>query len=173
MIRSRAGGAGKSPALEIGFLLSQIGAHAAARFAERLEPLGLKPAHAGILKVLDQSDGLSQQGLGETLGAFPSRLVGLIDELERLGLVERRDNPADRRSYSLHINPAGREMLIRIGRAGCENQDTLCDALTESEKAQLGSLLARIAAQQGLAPGVHPGFRKLGAGDKDSLPGQV
>jgi DNA-binding MarR family transcriptional regulator len=168
MARSRAG---KSTALEIGFLLSQIGAHAGARFAELLEPMGLKSAHAGILRVLDESDGLSQQALGEKLGAFPSRLVGLIDELERLKLVDRRDNPADRRSYSLHINPAGREMLARIGSAGRENQETLCAALTESEKAQLASMLARIAAQQGLTPGVHPGFRKLGAGDRDSAPG--
>jgi DNA-binding MarR family transcriptional regulator len=172
MVRTHAGGKGKSPALEIGFLLSQIGAHASARFAESLEPLGLKAAHAGILRVLDQSDGLSQQALGERLGAFPSRLVGLIDELERLGLVERRDNPVDRRSYSLHINSAGREILTRIARAGRENQDKLCAVLTESEKAQLASMLARIATQQGLTPGVHPGFRRLGAGDNDTTPGQ-
>ncbi len=70
------------------FLLSQVGAHAAGRFADRLAPLGLKPPHAGILRALDRADGLSQQALGEGLGTFPSRLVALLDELEGRGMVE-------------------------------------------------------------------------------------
>ena len=36
-------------------------AHSAGRFADRLAPLGLKPPHAGVLRVLDRADGLSQQ----------------------------------------------------------------------------------------------------------------
>ena len=81
--------------------------HASTRFAQRLESLELKPAHAGILKAIDQSDGLSQQALCERIGVFSSRLVGLLDELEQRGLVERRDNPADRRSYAVHLTVAG------------------------------------------------------------------
>ena len=68
--------------------------HSAGRFADRLAPLGLKPPHAGILRALDRADGLSQQALGETLGAFPSRLVVLLDELEGSGLVDAETVPA-------------------------------------------------------------------------------
>ena len=39
---------------------------------------------------------------------------------------------------------------------------TQVPALDESERAQLAGFLARIAAQQGLKPGIHPGFRKYG-----------
>jgi DNA-binding MarR family transcriptional regulator len=163
MARSRA--TNRSPGItdEPAFLLSQVGAHSSARFAERLEPLGLKPQHAGILRVINEADGLSQQALGERLGMFPSRLVGVLDDLERLGLVERRDSPTDRRSYALYLTEAGREAQERIGRIGQEHQAALCAALTPSERAQLTEYLARIAAEQGLKPGVHPGFRKLGA----------
>jgi DNA-binding MarR family transcriptional regulator len=145
--------------------LSQVGAHAAARFAERIEPLGLKPAHAGILGVIQQANGLSQQALGETLGAFPSRLVALLDELEERGLVQRRDNPADRRSYALYLTEAGQAVLEQIGRVGREHQEALCSALDESERTQLAGFLTRIAAEQGLTPGVHPGFRRLGCAE--------
>ena len=162
MARSRATNPSPDPAAGLAFLLSQVGAHASARFAERLEPLGLKPPHAGILRVIQQADGLSQQALGERLGMFPSRLVAVLDELERLGLVERRDSPTDRRSYALYLTEAGREALEQIGRIGREHQDALCAALDESERAQLAGFLTRIAAEQGLTPGVHPGFRKLG-----------
>ncbi len=49
----------------LAFLLSPVGAHSSAQFAERLEPLGLKPPHVGILRLIAQLDGLSQQALGE------------------------------------------------------------------------------------------------------------
>jgi DNA-binding MarR family transcriptional regulator len=141
--------------------LSQVGAHASFKFAERLEPLGLKPPHVGILLVINHADGLSQQALGEKLGVFPSRLVALLDDLEGRSLVERRDSPVDRRSYALYLTEAGRRTLAEIDRIAREHQTTLCAALDESEKTQLARLLARIAADQGLTPGVHPGYRKL------------
>ncbi len=147
------------------FLLSQVGAHASARFAERLEPLEIKPAHVGILRVIAQTDGLSQQALGEKLGLFPSRLVGVLDELQRRGIVERRDSPADRRSYALYLTQAGHEILEQIGRIAHEHQVALCAALNDAEQAQLTALLERIVAEQKLTPGVHPGFRKLGDGE--------
>ncbi len=149
------------PTVGLGFLLSQVGAHAAAKFAERLEPMGLKPAHAGILKVVKHADGLSQQALGERLGIFPSRLVAVLDQLEQRGLVERRDSPTDRRSYALYLTEAGRGAIEQIELIAREHQHALCTALEESERTQLAGFLNRIAAEQGLTPGVHPGFRKL------------
>jgi DNA-binding MarR family transcriptional regulator len=143
------------------FLLAQVGAHAAARFAERLGAIGLVPAHAGILRLVQAAEGLSQQMLGGELGVLPSRLVVLIDELEQRGLVERRDHPTDRRSYALYLTDKGRQTLGEIGRVAREHQETLCAALSESERAQLSSLLGRIADEQGLRPGVHPGFSRL------------
>lgn len=162
MARPRATKNSLRPDAGLAFLLSQVGAHSAGRFAERLGPLGLKPAHAGVMRVLAEADGLSQQALGERLGVFPSRLVGLIDELQRLGLVERRDSPADRRSYALHLTGAGRDALGQIERIAREHQEALCAALDASERAQLAEYLGRIAAEQGLAPGIHPGYRRIG-----------
>ena len=57
MARSRAMKPSPEPSAEPAFLLSQVGAHASAKFAERLEQLGLKPPHAGILRVVEQADG--------------------------------------------------------------------------------------------------------------------
>jgi DNA-binding MarR family transcriptional regulator len=145
----------------IAFLLAQVGAHAAARFAERLAPLGLAPQHAGILRLVGASAGLSQRALAERLGILPSRLVALVDELEARGLVERRDDPADRRNYALHLSEAGHTLLGDVGRVARAHGESLCGALSEEERQQLASLLERIAEEQGLAPGVHPGFKRV------------
>src|SRR5882672_1484528 len=142
------------------FLLAQVGAHAGARFAERLSALDLAPPHAGILRAIGASPGLSQQALSTLLGILPSRLVSLLDELEGRGLLERRNHPDDRRTYALHLTEKGRQALEAIGRLAREHGDSLCAGLNEREREQLASLLRRIAEQQGLAPGVHSGFRR-------------
>jgi DNA-binding MarR family transcriptional regulator len=163
MAQSRGKAGSPDERVGLAFLLSQVGSHAAGRFADHLEPLGLRPPHAGILLVIRGADGLSQQALGDRLGIFPSRLVGILDDLEKRGLVERRDSPTDRRSYALYMTEAGTAMLEQIGRVAREHQDALCAALDEAERAKLAELLRRIATEQGLAPGIHPGLRKLGA----------
>jgi DNA-binding MarR family transcriptional regulator len=148
---------GASPA----FLLAQVGAHAAAKFAERLGPLGLTPAHLGSLRVIAASAGSSQQEVAERLGMFPSRLVALVDELQDRGLVERRENARDRRTYMLQVTPQGTQLLQSIGRVAREHQDALLAALITEERDLLASLLLRVADQQGLRRGVHPGFERL------------
>jgi len=143
------------------FLLAQIGAHAAARFAERLSTLGITPAHAGLLRVIAASDGASQQQVALMLGMFASRMVALVDELEERKLVERLPNPEDRRTYSLALTAEGRRVLDAIGRVAREHQEALLASLGKAERDTLAELLLRVADQQGLARGVHPGFARM------------
>jgi len=143
------------------FLLAQVGAHAASRFAERLGPLELTPAHVGSMRIIAASPGSSQQQVAERLGMFPSRFVALLDELQDRGLVERRENPNDRRTYVLEVTPQGKEVLQSVGRVARDHQEALFASLTKDECDLLASLLLRVANQQGLRPGVHPGFARL------------
>jgi DNA-binding MarR family transcriptional regulator len=144
------------------FLLAQVGAHAARQFAERLSPLKLTPPHAGILRRLAQSSGISQRELAAKLGMHASRLVGVVDEMESLGLIVREGNTDDRRTYSLQITPKGRETLKEIGKISYQHNEALLAALTSEERETLATLLQRIADQQGLTRGVHPGYSRLG-----------
>jgi DNA-binding MarR family transcriptional regulator len=146
----------------IAFMLAQIGAHAAEKFAERLAPLKLVPAHAGILRVIRQAEGMSQQALAKHLGMFPSRMVLVLDELEKTGLVERKASVSDRRVYALHLTARGREKLEAIGRVAREHQESLCAGLNATERETLAALLSKIAGEQNLVPGVHPGYRQIG-----------
>src|SRR5260370_3722755 len=88
----------------VGFLLAQIGAHAASKFGERLEALKLTPPQAGILGVLGRESGLSQQALADLLGMFPSRLVAVLDATHRAGLIEQRAQPSVRRGFALYLS---------------------------------------------------------------------
>lgn len=144
------------------FLLAQVGAQAAKRFGERLEPLGMTPPQAGILWMLARFGGLSQRDLAERLAIHPSRLVALLDEMETAGLLVREANSADRRLYSLHLTAAGKERMAELGRLARLHNEALCGALTSEERIQLETLLGKIAQDQGLTPGVHPGYSSMG-----------
>lgn len=145
----------------VAFLLAQVGAHAAARFAELLAPLRLSPPHAGILRILSKSAGLSQQELASMLNMHASRLVGLVDELETSGFVKRQENAEDRRTYALHLTDEGQAILGEIGHVAKKSQESLLASLSKEEREQLADILQRIADDQGLTPGVHPGFGRI------------
>jgi DNA-binding MarR family transcriptional regulator len=149
----------KSNAGSVAFLLSQVGARSAQEFARLIASLKLTPSDAGILRLLRQSPGISQQKLAQTLGMHASRLVGLIDELETRGLVLREANASDRRLYSLRLTDSGDEMLRSIGQVARMHNELMCSGLTADEGAELGRLLQQVATHHGLTPGVHPGYR--------------
>ena len=144
------------------FLLAQLGAHAASQFAERLGVLELTPPDAGILRLLRVAAGPSQQELAAKLQIHPSRLVAVLDNLEKRGFVERRAHAHDRRLYSIQLTKNGDEILEAIGNVAREHQDALLSALGKEERDALAALLLKIADQQGLVRGVHPGYQQLG-----------
>ncbi|MEA2214733.1 MAG: hypothetical protein QOK19_294 [Solirubrobacteraceae bacterium] len=155
----------------VAFLLAQLGAHAAAAFAERVGPLGLTPPEAGILRRLGQVPGQSQRGLADALGMHAPRLVALIDELEERGLVTRARDPEDRRNYAISLTDDGRRTLAELARAARRHELAITSALQPDERALLARMLRRIAEEQDLAPGIHPGYRRLGRrGEKRSSP---
>lgn len=143
------------------FLLTQLGTHAAARFAERIAELDLTPPQTGLLRAVAVVPGRSQQALARHLGTPPSRLVALVDGLDERGLIERRRNPDDRRLHALYLTDAGHDLLKRIAEVGRAHEDEICAALRADERDTLTDLLSRIAADHGLTPGVHPGYKHI------------
>ena len=150
-----------SPPTGAAFLLAQLGAHGARLFGDRIKVIGMTLPHAGILRLVASIPECSQKGLAERLGILPSRMVILIDELDAKGLVRRQRNTKDRRNYALALTKHGEKVLQQLSRLAAEHEADLCAALSAEEKSALAKLCRKIAAQQGLTPGVHPGYRDL------------
>jgi DNA-binding MarR family transcriptional regulator len=141
----------------VAFLLSQLGYHSSRRWKVRLAPLGLDPRQVMVLRRLAGDEGRSQQALGDALQIPPSRMVALVDALEQRGLLRRRPSPSDRRVRTLHLTKEGRRLLSRVMEISLEHEQELCSGLQPADREQLLTLLNRLAAEQGLAEGVHPG----------------
>jgi DNA-binding MarR family transcriptional regulator len=111
--------------------------------SRRLAPMGLSVRLCGVLNLLAEGP-ISQQALGEQLGIDRTTVVELIDELEQQGIVERRRNPADRRSYALTLTAKGRTVQKRAARVFDAAADEFLDALQPAERQVLMGMLQRL-----------------------------
>src|SRR5882762_5336215 len=90
-----------------GYLIARLGEASRRRFHKALEPEGLHPRHFGVMTMVAALPGLSQQELHEKTAIDPSSMVAVIDELEALGLAERRPHPQDRRVRTIFLTDLG------------------------------------------------------------------
>jgi DNA-binding MarR family transcriptional regulator len=128
-----------------GYLLTFIAEHATERFEAAVAEHGIRSKHASVLVVVDAEGPMSQRALGRRLRIDKSPMVGLLDDLERLGLAERRRSDADRRVQAIHLTAKGRKVLARVTEiADAENARTF-DVLDDDERQQLHDLLLRVA----------------------------
>lgn len=143
----------------IGFLLAQLGEHAAQLFAAETRELGVTPAEAGVIRIIGRSPGISQRELAQKLGAAQSRVVALLDRLEDSGLAARTRSESDRRVQRLELTDAGRQTLGALRRAAEAQEAAVTEGLPAAQKAELFALLSTLSALRGLDADVHPGYR--------------
>lgn len=130
------------------FLLARIGAVTRERFGALLEPMGLNPRLFGVINVVSAEPGIIQQRLGHALRIDPSTMVALLDELEALGLVERRAHPDDRRARAVHLTAKGRATLRRARERAGALQEEILAPLAGSEREALHALLVKLVAPE-------------------------
>ena|SRR5690349_18560859 len=115
---------------------------------------GLEPRDFALLRTA----GVTQQAIAERMGVAPRRRVAFVDSLETRGLLERRQNPDDRRARALFLTEDGRQLLRRAFAVAVEHEQRRASGLDQREREQLFELLARVGAQVGTPPGVHAGM---------------
>jgi len=109
------------------------------------EGTGLHPYHFAILLVLDEGSADTQGSIADALGYDRGQLVGLLDELEEQGLVERRRDPNDRRRHLVRMTSEGKRTLRRLRALAQGTEDEFLAPLSEKERATLHGLLLRLA----------------------------
>ena len=122
-----------------------------------LQAFGLTQAQFDILMLLryQTADGAADQTtLGRMLVVNRSNVTGLVDRMERDGLVTRVGDPADRRVKRVRMTPAGARILERAGQAYAARTREIVAGLTPVNLAALCRSLetVRAALREGLGP---------------------
>ena len=128
-----------------GYLLSFIAEHATERFERALARQRIRTKHASVLAVIDAEGPMSQRALCRRLRIDKSPMVGLVDDLERLGLAERRRSDADRRVQDIHLTDRGRAAVRHVLEVAAEQNEQTFGVLDDDEREQLHGLLLRVA----------------------------
>ncbi|MET7971273.1 MarR family winged helix-turn-helix transcriptional regulator [Micromonospora sp. NPDC005305] len=126
-----------------GPLLDHLARRMRLRSESVLAPLGLRPRHLVALTVLRESGGISQQALAGTLQIDGTNVVGLLNDLEAEGLVERRRSPEDRRRHVVSLTAAGAKRLREAECALAGVEDEVLGALKPAQRDTLYELLRR------------------------------
>jgi DNA-binding MarR family transcriptional regulator len=127
----------------IGPLLRQAQRHANKAFVAALEPHGIQGRHFGVLYQLDMHGPLSQRRLMDLTGEDRTAMVRTVDDLERLGLAERRPDPTDRRAHAVQITDAGRQKRADTAVVAEQIAGRLFRGCSDEESETLISLLQR------------------------------
>ena len=128
------------------FLLKRVGMLAKERSMDAYEAIGANPYHYSVLAVLEEGARDTQAKIADALGYDRSWLVGLLDELEEQGLIERKRDPDDRRRHLVSLNPAGKKRLAQLRAVSKGVEDELLASLDDEQRAQLHVLLLQLAA---------------------------
>ena len=113
-------------------------------FDVRARDIGVTRAQWQVLTTLLRHEGVNQGGLAELLDVEPITVCRMVDRLQEAVLVERRADPADRRSWRLFLTPRAHDLLAQLR--------PLADALIEealagidlNDRDRLRDLLDRI-----------------------------
>ncbi len=135
---------------------------------ERKTPRGYAQDRA--LKAISSQEGISQRDLMEQMDVRPSSMSELLTKLEGSGLIERRQNPSDRRQVQLYLSNAGREQT-----AAMDEDDPMPDpfaVLSDEEKQQYLDMtnrmidaLLQVCRERGITPDHRPPYPRRGRPD--------
>jgi MarR family transcriptional regulator, lower aerobic nicotinate degradation pathway regulator len=128
----------------VGFLLAKAYQRACLLFKERFEGYDLTPQQFGLLGFLWREDGITQAELSARSQIDRTTIGGLIDRLEKEGLVARCSHPEDRRAYRICLTAKGKELEPELTPLALKTQESLTAKLAPHEVEMLKSLLDKI-----------------------------
>lgn len=135
------------------FLLHDLARHSRMEADRRAAAQGLTLAQWKILIHLERQAGLSQKELAEILEVEPITIARLIDRLETRGLVQRRDDPADRRIWRLHLTKGAAPVLKALAHQRAAMLEATTKGLSRAE------IAAVTAAMETMKENVVAGLR--------------
>jgi MarR family transcriptional regulator, lower aerobic nicotinate degradation pathway regulator len=130
------------------WLAGQAAQRASQLVSEALGEEGFRRHHFAVMTALAEGGAASQAELGRRVWLDRSDLHALLNELERDGLVARKQDERDRRRNLVELTPAGAKTLKRLDARVDAAQEAFVAPLSPAERRELMRLLAAVAARE-------------------------
>lgn len=110
----------------------------------------LRPSHGNVMEQLTFDDGRRLSELANFTGITAQSMSELVDDLERMGYVERRPDPTDRRAKRIYLTARGRDN-VQVGAAAAWEADEYAAALVGEQRLhELRNILEQIIEADGV-----------------------
>jgi MarR family transcriptional regulator, organic hydroperoxide resistance regulator len=129
-----------------GYALAKVCKAHRGNVGELLSEVGLHPGQEMVLIELWESDGLRGGELAERLGVEPPTVTKMLRRLERCGLVERRQDPQDARSFRAYLTDEGRSLEGPVTRIWETVEERTFAGMSIGERRNLRRLLTKVRA---------------------------
>jgi len=129
-----------------GFLLARLGTDIKAKAIARVEDAGYEIYDYSVLAILAEGDRETQSAIADALGLDPSRLVALLDSLEKRDLIVRQRDPQDRRRHVVSITTEGKRIHARLRDLTREVETEFFAPLNSEDRKQFHALLMQLIA---------------------------
>ena len=127
-----------------GYHIRRLQQIAVAVFMEETEEFGVTPVQYAALSAVLRQPGIDQRTLARNIGFDTSTIGGVIDRLERRGLIERRPHPSDGRAMGVHLTPEGVALTQQAEKTAAQLEQDATSRLTAAERKTLIRLLQKI-----------------------------
>jgi DNA-binding MarR family transcriptional regulator len=128
----------------LGFALHRTYMRMKVLSARRLRSHGLTPDQFAVLATLWDNPGLSQGEIARLLIKDAPNVTRIVDRLEHKELVERREDPSDRRAYRIYPTRSGRALHKTLGQKVLDLRAEMFQSLTDKEQANMRKLLDKL-----------------------------
>lgn len=115
-------------------------------YARAIEALGINDQQLFILVALENLGPQVQAHLSQPLNIDKATMVGLINELEAKGLVQRQPHPSDRRAVLVALTEAGRKMMLQGFELSDQYTKKFFAGVSQQDQATLHKILKQLAA---------------------------
>ncbi|MBY8823276.1 MarR family winged helix-turn-helix transcriptional regulator [Sphingomonas colocasiae] len=133
-----------------GFLMRMVSNCVSQAFARRVGREGVTVAEWTLMRTLYDADGAAPTSLARHMGLSKAAVSKLADRLVSKGLVDRRDNPGDKRAQSLSLTAEGREKIPVLAAIADANDADFFNVLSTQDRARLRSLLRTLISRHGI-----------------------
>lgn len=113
-------------------------------FLQRMAPYGLRPVDFSVLSVIHHNPGVTSRQLCAALNLLPPNLVGLVQNLQARGLIEKQAHPRDGRAFGLHPTAAARQLMAQAETTAEALEADCTRKLQPDERETLLRLLQKI-----------------------------
>jgi DNA-binding MarR family transcriptional regulator len=127
------------------YLLGRLGFAIKSRVMEAFEQEKCSMWEYSVLAMLDEKARETQSAIADALQLDRSQLVGVLDDLEQRGLVERRRDPNDRRRHMVSLTPEGKRQLVHLRAIVKRIEEMFLAPLDEASRKALHEALLKVA----------------------------